>query len=63
MSRTQTFVDQVMSEPISKRAVRVAEAPVAPEPVSRLSQESGDDGRRASRHTDIPRDALTWWPC
>ena len=63
MSRTQTFVDQVMPESISKRAARVVEAPVPPEPVNRLSQESGDEGRRASRRTDIPRDALIWWPC
>jgi len=63
MSRTQTFVDQVMSEISPKKAVRVGEAGVPVEQVKRPLVNVVDEVRTGSRRTDMPPDALTWWPC
>lgn len=63
MSRTQTFVDQVMSEPSRKKAVRVGEVGASTERVDRPQGKEVDEVRMGSRRTDMPPDALTWWPC
>ncbi len=63
MSRTQTFVDQVMSEISPKRVVCVGEAGGPIERANRPPANEVDGARMGSRRTDMPPDALTWWPC
>jgi hypothetical protein len=63
MSRTQTFVDQVMSKASPKGDVRVGEAGAPAERVDRPQGKEVDEVRMGSRRTDMPPDALTWWPC
>lgn len=63
MSRTQPSVEQVISSAAPKRAAHLSEAAVPAERVNYPLKEIVGEVRRASRHTDIPQDALVWWPC
>lgn len=63
MSRTQTFVDQVMSKASPKVGVRVGEGGASAERMDRSQGKEVDEVRMGSRRTDLPPDALTWWPC
>lgn len=63
MSRTQTFVDQVMSKASPKGGARAGEAGAPVERVKRPVANEVDEVRMGSRRTDLPPDVLTWWPC